>query len=184
MFKYHFILTISMGKLKFLLMDIILLIVFLGIVDLIITTKRFFFIGEFLFIVIALLLGFIGLLGFSKEKKWSATILYFIFMLITINTLIFYYIGRKSMVTLLLSTLGMLIALAHIKREGDRDFDFEESTVHEEFTPGKYVASKSGKTYHAPKCDWALKIKEANRVWFDSDAEAKKSKYKKHSCLE
>ena len=86
------------------------------------------------------------------------------------------------MTTLLLSTLGMLIALAHIKRE-EEDFDFEE-TVHEEFTPGKLIASKFGKTYHAPKCDWALKIKEANRVWFDSDADAKKAKYKKHTCLE
>lgn len=42
---------------------------------------------------------------------------------------------------------------------------------------GKYVASKSGKAYHFPWCPSALKIKESNRVWFDSKEDAEKAGY-------
>ncbi|MBI3273864.1 MAG: hypothetical protein HYZ69_01850 [Candidatus Colwellbacteria bacterium] len=42
---------------------------------------------------------------------------------------------------------------------------------------GKYVASKSGKAYHFPWCPGALKIKESNRVWFDSKEEAASAGY-------
>ena len=51
------------------------------------------------------------------------------------------------------------------------------------FKPGKYIASKTGKTYHAPKCEWAKKIKKKNVVWYDNDKEAKKAGLKAHSCL-
>ena len=56
-------------------------------------------------------------------------------------------------------------------------------SVTEAFYPGKYIASKRGAVYHAPKCDWAKKIYKSQRVWFKSDDEAKKAGYKKHSCL-
>ena len=42
---------------------------------------------------------------------------------------------------------------------------------------GKYVASKSGKAYHFPWCQSALKIKESNRVWFNSKEEAEAAVY-------
>lgn len=56
-------------------------------------------------------------------------------------------------------------------------------SVTEAFYPGKYIASKKGAVYHAPKCDWAKKISRSQRVWFKSDEEAKKNGYRKHSCL-
>ena len=37
---------------------------------------------------------------------------------------------------------------------------------------GKYVASKSGSYYHFPWCAGALRIKEANKIWFATKAEA------------
>lgn len=37
---------------------------------------------------------------------------------------------------------------------------------------GKYVASKSGAYYHLPWCAGALRIKEANRIWFQTKQEA------------
>lgn len=43
---------------------------------------------------------------------------------------------------------------------------------------GRYVASKSGKYYHYPWCPGAQKIKEANKIWFDTKEEAKKAGYK------
>lgn len=43
---------------------------------------------------------------------------------------------------------------------------------------GKYVASKSGAAYHYPWCQGALKIKEANKIWFQTKEEAEKAGYK------
>ena len=43
---------------------------------------------------------------------------------------------------------------------------------------GKYVASKNGTAYHLPWCSGALKIKEENKIWFDTKEEAEKRGYK------
>ena len=44
--------------------------------------------------------------------------------------------------------------------------------------PGKYIASKSGTAYHYPWCPGALKIKEENKVWFQTLEDAEKAGYK------
>jgi len=56
-------------------------------------------------------------------------------------------------------------------------------SVMESYYPGKFVASSNSEYYHSPKCDWAKKINEKRRVWFNSKEEAKKKGYKMHSCL-
>jgi len=43
---------------------------------------------------------------------------------------------------------------------------------------GKYVASKNGKAYHFPWCPSALKIKEENKVWFETKTEAEGAGYR------
>jgi len=43
---------------------------------------------------------------------------------------------------------------------------------------GKYVASKSGKNYHYPWCSGALRIKDVNKIWFQTKEEAEKAGYK------
>lgn len=43
---------------------------------------------------------------------------------------------------------------------------------------GKYVASKLGASYHYPWCQGALKIKEENKIWFQTKEEAEKAGYK------
>lgn len=43
---------------------------------------------------------------------------------------------------------------------------------------GKYVASKSGTAYHYPWCIGAARIKEENKIWFNSKEEAEKTGYK------
>ncbi len=42
---------------------------------------------------------------------------------------------------------------------------------------GLYVASRSGTKYHLPWCSGALRIKEENKIWFDSKAEAEVAGY-------
>lgn len=41
-----------------------------------------------------------------------------------------------------------------------------------------YVASKNGSVYHLPWCSGAKRIKEANKVWFDTKARAEAAGYK------
>lgn len=43
---------------------------------------------------------------------------------------------------------------------------------------GKYVASKSGAAYHLPWCPGALRIKESNKIWFQTKEEAAAKGYK------
>ena len=42
---------------------------------------------------------------------------------------------------------------------------------------GKVVASKSGTRYYLPTCSGVSRIKEANKVWFTSPAEAERAGY-------
>ena len=46
------------------------------------------------------------------------------------------------------------------------------------FSKGKYIASKSGTSYHYPWCPGALKIKEENKIWFQTKEEAESRGYK------
>ncbi|MEK7560542.1 MAG: Ada metal-binding domain-containing protein [Patescibacteria group bacterium] len=43
---------------------------------------------------------------------------------------------------------------------------------------GRYVASKSGSAYHFPWCPGALKIREDNKIWFDTAADAEQKGYR------
>ncbi len=40
---------------------------------------------------------------------------------------------------------------------------------------GKYVASKNSNKYHLPTCPGALRIKEENKIWFDTKEAAEKA---------
>lgn len=48
---------------------------------------------------------------------------------------------------------------------------------------GRFVASKTGKKYHVPGCDWAAKIGKNNRVFFSDKKDAEKNKYKACDCI-
>ena len=50
-------------------------------------------------------------------------------------------------------------------------------------SPGKYIASKYGNTYHEPKCEWARKINKTHQVWFAVKENAWEKGYKAHSCV-
>ncbi len=42
----------------------------------------------------------------------------------------------------------------------------------------QYVASKKGHVYHLPWCSGAKRIKETNKIWFETKKEAEKAGYK------
>ena len=45
-------------------------------------------------------------------------------------------------------------------------------------TSGKYVGSVKSDKYHLPTCEWAERIKDENRIWFQTEEEAIKAGYK------
>ena len=48
---------------------------------------------------------------------------------------------------------------------------------------GAFVASKNSKVYHLPSCQYAKRIKDANKIWFRSAEEARNTGYSPHSCV-
>lgn len=76
-----------------------------------------------------------------------------------------------------------LLKPAKEKKEAPVKAAKEEKSVSKSFVPGKFVASKSGSVYHAPKCEWAKKIAKKNRVWYNDKNQAKKNGLKQHSCI-
>jgi methylphosphotriester-DNA--protein-cysteine methyltransferase len=49
---------------------------------------------------------------------------------------------------------------------------------HSATNKGTYVASKSGSAYHFPWCSGAQRIKEENKVWFETKEEAELAGYR------
>lgn len=47
----------------------------------------------------------------------------------------------------------------------------------------KFVGSKNSDKYHTPDCQWATRIKEENRVCFESEEDAKVKGYVPGSCF-
>jgi hypothetical protein len=54
----------------------------------------------------------------------------------------------------------------------------DERTQEVVSTEGRYVASKSGSVYHLPWCSGAKRIKEENKVWFETPEEAERAGYR------
>lgn len=48
---------------------------------------------------------------------------------------------------------------------------------------GAFVASKNSKIYHSSNCQYVKRIKEENKIWFQSIEEAEKKGYEAHSCI-
>ncbi len=117
--------------------------------------------------------------------------------LVLFNLLIIYY--RSSMSTNLFTGIiasMTLFVVSIVSVPGKEDYECEccakpEETVEPakveepkiEAMPGSVVSSKTASYYHLPMCDWAQKIKPENRVWYDSESQAKKAGLKAHTCL-
>ncbi len=175
------------AKLSFFITDIILLIVFLGLIKIIFKFNGLGFLLELLALVILLFIAFIAIIPAYSGSKGGWGFLSGVFFLILLNLLVIYIrtnmSGKAYLGTLLFAAIGFVVSVANIKREEyEEPVEEEKEEVYTNFEPGKYVASKTGSTYHVPKCEWAGRIKKKNQVWFDDEKEAKK-KFKAHSCV-
>ena len=169
----------------FLMMELIFLISFIGIFLITLNLGGLFLISELALLFVLVFFSLISAILIYYKVRFGS-VLSMLILAVILGDLLFIYsksiaVDRSMFfITLLFSLIGFIISVGSIKRE--EEIEEEQTPVVETYTPGKYVASKTGSVYHAPKCDWAKKIKENKQVWFDSEKEAKK-KYKPHSCI-
>jgi len=175
------------SKTSFFVMDILLLGIFLAFISMVFNFNRYMFLGQLVLMLVLLFFAFIAVIGAYNDNNWAWSMLSVILFLIIFDFLWVYaknyFGGVFFLAATLLTTIAFLMAVVKVGKKKEKDIE-EKEPVYTNFDPGKYVGSKMGKTYHAPKCDWAKKIDSKNRVWFEDKAEAKKAGYKAHSCAE
>ena len=189
-------------------MYIVLLITFLGIINMIFNLHRFAFYGEFMILLVLFPVAIISAVGASNSLRWAWITLMLIFAFVFIDILFIYVISTVKvqyfLLLLVVATVGFFISLFNIKNpkkefakteveneksginvekiEAEKTYDVNNQ-IKKTYKPGKYIASKLRGDYHVPKCDWAKKIHKNNAVWFKNDSEAKKSGYTAHDCI-
>lgn len=202
-----------MGKssAKLLIYGFLLLVLFLIMVLVAFSFKGKLIRAEILALLFLMFLALIGFSGYPKG--WGERVLFFVFVLSLGNLVfIWYFTQRLFLLPLLLALLGLLLSwpkkekvkkmlgqqgkkeakeaepyseIWEAEKEGDEEAKEEKRKTRRnvEYSPGKYVASRMGSVYHEPRCDWAKKIEEGRRVWFEDKKEAKKKGYEAHSCV-
>ena len=179
------------GKGKLLVFSVLLLVLLLGEIEILLSSGgKTLILQLFGFLVLLILM----LIGFSNySRKGSEKPFFFLFSASLLNLmLLWHYLGSLYITLLLVSLLGFFISFpkrrmgkrvgSESKKEVDRLGIREAAEVNVTYDPGKYVASKNSDYYHAPKCDWAKKIKKERQVWFKDLEEAKKKGYRAHEC--
>ena len=176
-----------MGGNKFtvFVMYIALLVTFLGLISMVFDLHRFAFILEFLILLGLLLVGIIAAVGISHNMRWAWMLLALFFGFAFLDMLFINAITTAKTAyfphLLAVAIAGFFISLFSIQKE--KAEAAREVAVTKTFTPGKYIASKTGTKFHSPKCDWAKKVKKSNAVWFNTKEEAKKAGYKADDCI-
>ena len=163
-------------------MYVILLIVFLGLINMIFNLHRFAFIGQFLILLVLLLVAIISAIGINNNFSWAWKLLSLLFVIVFLDLFFVYAISTPKpdlfLPYVVTSVVGFFIALFNVISKAK-----VAEEVKKTYKPGKYIASKTGSKFHAPKCDWAKKIKKERRLWFPEKKDAQKKGYRKHSCV-
>ncbi|MBD3163700.1 hypothetical protein GF323_00705 [Candidatus Woesearchaeota archaeon] len=171
------------GKIDFFAIMLLMMVFFIGLISYIFNLSGWKFylelviwLGLLFFSIIALTLIYTRInMGYMIASIVSAVVL--------LNLVLLYF--RAAMNTLLFlgiisSTSAFVISVVNIGGMAKK----REKVVLKTYTPGKVVSSKRAKYYHAPKCDWAKRIKKSNQQWYDSADQAKKDGLEPHGCLE
>lgn len=172
----------SGSKLSKFAMYVILIISFLGLINWIFDLHRYAFYGEMILLIGFFVVALVSIIGISNNMKWAWIMLTLFFAVVFLDMLFIRAISTAQVNYFLhfivVAIVGFFIALFNIERK-----KVEAPKVEKTFKPGKYIASKTGTKFHAPKCDWAKRVKKKNEVWFNSKEEAQKAGYKADSCV-
>lgn len=200
----------SFGKLFF--YALLLVVLLFGLIKVLINAGGNFFRLELLGFLVLLVMSVAGCIGYARawgERVWFGAFVLYLINLV----LMWYVTRELSIILLVLGVVGFISSIpraaaspkpkypkaAEVTEPHSVVFDApgkkavsettdtpktkEESKTTAKFTPGKYIASKSGNVYHEPKCDWAKKIRKARQVWFNTKEEAWEKGFKAHDCV-
>ena len=175
------------NKLTTFVMHIILTIIFLGLINMIFDLHRFAFYGEILILLVLFPIAIVSIIGIGNNFRWAWVLSTLFFAFVALDMLFIKALLNTKpdffLHLMVVAIVGFFISLFSIESPKEESKKVEEKEVKKSFKPGKYIASKTGTKYHAPKCDWAKRVKKKNAVWFDSKEEAKKAGYKKDTCV-
>lgn len=105
----------------------------------------------------------------------------YIAVLIIFVSLISFGLGRLSVLWPKKESIRIINGQSLIINEGESSKTanvVDETAAIDSPVKGKYIASKNGTAYHYPWCPGATKIKEANKIFFQTKEEAEKAGYK------
>ena len=181
----------------------LLLVLLFGLIQVFISGHGKFLRLELIGFGILVVLSFIGFSGY--HKPWGERVFFFVFLLYLVNLALLWFLkDRLYLILLVLAVVGFVISIprkTHVvpkveivpqephsmvyDQAGSKKLE-EKKQVRKasaQFSPGKYIASKRGNTFHEPKCEWAGKIAPEHRMWFTGKDEAWEKGYKSHSCI-
>ena len=162
-------------------------------------------------LVLGFIVGLTFLYGLVITRKTSLSNLVMALSLFVLSIIYFFqYLIQGNTKSLVMTILGLLfmilifgrvrVASRHHKKKTkklQKVYDVNKSSDKKATKPSKkpkssnqtkkslskLIASKSGKKYHVPGCDWAKQINPKNKVFFDSEAQAKEKGLKPCSCV-
>jgi len=175
--------------------DVLLILMFWGLIKKVAYLGGKAFALEWIAIIVLLILTVFGLVSAYSGRKTGWALLLLVFTLTLLNFLLMKF-GIQEMkfwsLTFIVTLIGFLITLVK-NPEACKECEVEpepvvegynngKDKVYKNFEPGKYVASKTGKKFHVPKCEWAKKINPKKMVWFDDKKQAKSKGYGDCNC--
>lgn len=171
----------------------------IGLIYLVFSLRDGFYL-ELFFTELFILFAIAVIVGFYKERAWAWNSSLVFFILFGVNL---FYIRSLINVSLffglmgLFCLVGILVSALHSRKEENIDefketyeeiskkLDSEEFEV-EEIKPkkeGDFVASKNSSVFHIPGCAFVKRVKNIDKLWFKSKAQARGKKYRAHTCL-
>jgi hypothetical protein len=193
-----------MGEKKglFLVFAVLLFILNMLLIRQTFSFSREVFLFEFFLVLFLGMMSLDSMNEFTKKNFscFSVFAIYFGLLLLNSVGLKIFAGVHMSLSILFLSGFGFLISTSNISSRRDECCgtfkDVEQKVMDdivkskeksEPITPSysqkKYIASKIGKKYHTPKCDFAKKIPKRNQVWISSKDEAEEKGYKPCKCV-
>ena len=195
-------------NISFLAMVFILLFAVIGFILVVFDLHRFAFVFELMLMLVFIFILAFAMFALYHSRKWGWTVLAAALILLLANLFfIFLLTGMfetPHLTTLFFSVAGIIVALLNLGpyrnyrisgEEHEKTNDYypyidkmepvqkAEEAISKTFTPGKYIASKKAAKYHTAKCDWAKRISRENRLWFNSEEEAKSKGFVADECI-
>ena len=175
------------NKLDFFTLILLYLVLFVGLTKFIFKVSGWKFYLELIVLLGLLFFAFLSTILIFNKIKIGYTLSALVSAVVLLNLILFYLKANISTLMFLSIISAITAFVISVVNIGQKKVIMEkpipkEKPVLKTYTPGKVVSSKTSNYFHVPKCDWAKKIKKANRTWFNSEEDAKKEGLKPHNC--